>query len=156
MALPAHALAGDDAMGIAYGVGSLLDEYAKSRSGVDFDPDAWEAVLEPLELHYAVLIHFMGGWENSGSFAYAAECWRDMAERVKGALVVFGCERAAELFDAAAAISVEIGDTYAADIDITPEQGDRRVQLNREADADVPYAKLAAFLRAHAGEFLKS
>ena len=118
--------------------------------------DDWEAVLNPLELHFAVLMHFMGSWENSGSFVYAAEGWQHLADRVKSALAAFECDKAAGLFDAAAAISVEIGETYAADMDITPEQGARRTQLNREADADVTYAKLAAFLRAHADEFLKA
>jgi hypothetical protein len=102
-----------------------------------------------------MLVHFLGTWEGSGSFVNEAENWWDEHVRVKKALIAFGCETTAVLFDEAAELGMQIANRYDSDQEITPEQSARREEMNRIANEDVSYEKLAAFIRQHHHKFLQ-
>jgi hypothetical protein len=154
MPLPAHVLTHSAPMDVVYSAGEIIDQYAESMSGTAFDPDIWEEKLGKWDFHLAMLVHFLGTWEGSGSFVNEADDWRDQEGRIKSSLVAFGCERAAQLFDEAAELSFRIGERCNSDKDISPEQATRREEINREANEDVSYEKLANFLRAHRDRFI--
>ena len=155
MALPEHILVVEDPTRLFSLVSSLMDQYAESQSGVAFDPDAWEAALAPLDFQLTMIDHFLGTWEGSGSFVNEARGWWDEQERIKKSLVAFGCEQTAEMFDEAAELGMQIATRYDSDQDITPEQAERREQLNQLANEDVSCVKLASFIREHQHEFLR-
>lgn len=132
-----------------------MDQYAEARSGVSFDPDVWSTALAQLDYHLAMLVHFMGTWENSGSFVYNTHCWSDQEARVKAALVAFGCEKTANLFRAAAELDRQIELHLESEDNASPELEARREQMNETANEDVSYEKLATFIREHHTEFLR-
>jgi hypothetical protein len=100
-------------------------------------------------------VHFLGTWENSGSFVNEAGGWWPDEKRVKEALFAFHCGKTAKMFDEAAELGMQIANRYDSDQDITPEQEAQRKKINRKAEEDVSYEKLAAFIREHQGKFLK-
>lgn len=128
-------------------VGIWLDGEAKKLTGCGYDLDVWQAQMPTLIFHLVVLSHFLGTWENSGSFVNEAVGWGYQKTRVKEALEAFGCETTSALFDSAAQLGRLIENQYDSGQDITDEQATRRDEINRTAEEDVSYEKLAAFIR---------
>lgn len=154
MPLPEHLLNSPDSWRLFRNGGRVIADVAQQRSGVDFDPDAWEAVLTPGEFALTLLDHFFSTVENCGSFVDQIESWSDQFERLERAFRHFDCQDAADLMPAALEAGLALKACYEADGEPDAVLTTRCEQLESAAGVAASYDKLAAFLRQHTAEFL--
>lgn len=133
----------------------LLDAKAKRLAGCDWDLDAYERVLDPLEFDALVLIHFDGCWDNSGRFIDTLYDWAKESDRVTRAFRTFGCNHAADLVPIALELKKRV--------ELLWEQGEELPEglraeydrINDMAARDASEEKLAAVICERRNEFLR-
>lgn len=155
MPIPLELLAPtDDDWQFFLDVGGWMSSQALHMNEGRFDCSEWSEFLPPLDLHLAVMTHFMGTWENSGSFTNEVQGWDVDRSFVTAALEAFGCHVASSLWPEAMATELAIDQIYSTDVDsLPPELNDRRESINEMANDDVTYKKLSDFIRQHRDEF---
>ncbi len=155
MPLPKKVFEEKDAWDLFAAAGEFASKAANRRTRTDHDWKAWYKTLPPNDFALAFLWHFMGTWENAGTILHQADCWGDRIDLVNSALRTVGCEKAILVFEEA----IKLNSTHLKYIEKDEEIPEKLLAaekaLNARANADVTYAKLAAFVRAHRDELFE-
>ena len=134
-------------------VHDLIFKKAKRRSGNEWDWDAWESVLTPLEFDFLLLGYFDGVWNTNGRFVDTVKCWEHEFDRVGRMFRRLGFRVAAKLVPRALELEALQLPYLRRDIPMPRRLAAEIKRVNEAASKNVSEKRMTRILTERSDEF---